>query len=49
MCTKIIHTYGCGHRIIEIAPCASSRTGPCGVLKINNVNHGSSKCDKCDR
>lgn len=48
MCTQVIHNYGCGHQIIEKAPCATSKTTECGVLNTKNVDH-SGNCDKCDQ
>ncbi|KAK8222379.1 hypothetical protein BKA81DRAFT_10733, partial [Phyllosticta paracitricarpa] len=47
MCTRFIHTYGCGHQVVEKAPCATSRSAPCGVLKTTHVKHDE-KCDSCD-
>ncbi|KAJ6191903.1 hypothetical protein J3E72DRAFT_273945 [Bipolaris maydis] len=31
MCTKVVHKYGAATRLREKAPCATSRTSPCGV------------------
>lgn len=47
MCTRVIHTYGCGHQVVEKAPCATSRSANCGVLNTKNVKH-EEKCDNCD-
>jgi hypothetical protein len=47
MCTKVVHKYGCGHEIAEKAPCATSRTAPCGVCNTKTVKHDE-KCDRCD-
>lgn len=47
MCTRVIHNYGCGHQVVEKAPCATSRRAACGELKTKTVKH-EEKCDKCD-
>ncbi len=47
MCTKIVHEYSCGHKITEMATCAASRRGPCGVSNTKIIKH-SEKCDDCD-
>lgn len=48
MCTTIVHSYGCGHKITEKAPCAASRSAACGVSNTKNISHGGN-CDKCDQ
>lgn len=47
MCTKVVHTYSCGHEVTEKAPCATSRTASCGVCNTKTVKHDE-KCDSCD-
>jgi hypothetical protein len=47
MCTRIHHTYACGHVVSEKAPCAASRSTNCGENKVKNVKHDE-KCDRCD-
>ncbi|KAF2637349.1 hypothetical protein P280DRAFT_521030 [Massarina eburnea CBS 473.64] len=39
MCTRVVHSYQCGHTITEKAPCAMSRTAPCGVENTKKVKH----------
>lgn len=48
MCTKVVHKYGCGHVFEAKAPCATSRTAPCGVCNVKTVKHDE-KCETCDR
>ncbi|XPS79870.1 hypothetical protein M3J09_011840 [Ascochyta lentis] len=47
MCTKVVHTYGCGHSTTDRAPCAASRSANCGVSNVKTVKH-EEKCDSCD-
>ncbi|EAT78373.1 hypothetical protein SNOG_14136 [Parastagonospora nodorum SN15] len=39
MCLKVVHKYGCGHETAATAPCATSRTSPCGVNNVKTVKH----------
>jgi hypothetical protein len=48
MCLKVVHKYGCGHETAATAPCATSRTSPCGVNNVKTVKH-EEKCEQCDR
>ena len=45
MCTRIVHKYGCGHQLVEIAQCADKRAGNCKGVKDMVVPH-TEKCDK---
>jgi len=45
MCTKVVHKYGCGHQLVETAPCANKRAGACRGITEKIVNH----TEKCDR
>jgi hypothetical protein len=49
MCTRFVHIYGCGHRLVSNAPCAESRGNggrcPKGV-KEKRVVH-EEDCDAC--
>jgi hypothetical protein len=47
MCLKVVHKYGCGHETVATAPCATSRTAPCGVNNVKTVKH-EEKCEQCD-
>lgn len=47
MCTKVVHTYGCGHQHAEKAPCATSRGADCRTLNVKTVKHDE-KCESCD-
>ncbi|KAF2091096.1 hypothetical protein K490DRAFT_54006 [Saccharata proteae CBS 121410] len=46
MCTKVVHSYSCGHQTVNSAPCATSRNAQCGVLNTKHVKHDE-KCDAC--
>ena len=45
MCTKVIHKYGCGHQLVDTAPCAGLRSGACKGVNEKVVSH----TEKCDR
>ena len=45
MCTKVVHTYPCGHQLIQTAPCADKGVGSCKGVKEKIVPH----TEKCDR
>ena len=45
MCTKFVHKYGCGHQLVETAPCANKRAGACKGVTEKVVPH----VEKCDR
>ncbi|KAH4208409.1 hypothetical protein HBI95_090270 [Parastagonospora nodorum] len=45
MCLKVVHKYGCGHETAATAPCATSRTSPCGVNNVKTVKH-EEKCEQ---
>lgn len=47
MCQKFVHTYSCGHQMVQKAECATSRSTNCGVLQVKNIKHDE-KCDSCD-
>ncbi|KAF2453492.1 hypothetical protein BDY21DRAFT_293059 [Lineolata rhizophorae] len=47
MCTRIVHTYSCGHQTVDKAPCAKSKSATCGVLNTKTVKHDE-RCDSCD-
>ena len=46
MCTKLIHQYRCGHKLVETAPCAASKGGGCKGIGEKRVVH-TTKCQKC--
>ena len=46
MCTKLIHQYGCGHKLAETAPCAALKGGGCKGKVEKKVVHVT-KCQKC--
>lgn len=46
MCTRVIHQYGCGHQLIEVAACANLRGGGCRGVKDMYMVHPE-KCDAC--
>ncbi|KAF2808397.1 uncharacterized protein BDZ99DRAFT_521952 [Mytilinidion resinicola] len=47
MCQKFVHTFSCGHQMVQKAECATSRSTNCGVLQVKNIKHDE-KCDSCD-
>ncbi|PVI06736.1 hypothetical protein DM02DRAFT_514055 [Periconia macrospinosa] len=48
MCNVFIRTYQCGHSSRDKAPCAQSKTAPCGDEKVRKIKH-EEKCDNCER
>lgn len=46
MCNTFLHSFLCLHVLRETAPCATSKTAPCGVEKVKQVKHND-KCDRC--
>ncbi|KAH5032194.1 hypothetical protein HBH76_163270 [Parastagonospora nodorum] len=47
MCLRVTHKYGCGHEVSANAPCATSRSQPCGVQNDKTVKH-EGLCEPCD-